>query len=179
MTLGNEHFGDLSAEADNLSLKVPKLGSSVMRHELEQGAGTPFDVLVPGGSTDETISAEELHRRIISPGDTETVYDIPAYIIGEKQLEIGGQAVSLRTHGVFVFNVLMLCRDQPRITRANFNRLGFYPNAPSPVARASAFKVAISEVLAAVNPAAGRAVIKKHANSRFYAVEPTFGVQTR
>lgn len=120
----------------------------------------------------------DLYERIVAPENkTNTQYAVPASIVGDNELVVNGETVTLEGHRLFVFNALMLCRENPKITRKDILGLGFYPDA-SDAARANAFNAAINKVTEYINTAAGRTVIHRSGIKRgsSYRVDADFGI---
>lgn len=97
---------------------------------------------------------------------------IEVEIIDNSTLRLGGQVIRLRDHERYLFNALMLLRDQVN-TATRLREFGFYPSAKGTTVN-QAFSKSMNQLTALLNEAAGIEILKKLGQGRGtrYVVNP-------
>ncbi len=136
--------------------------------------------------TTETEAEHEargnLYLRIVNPEELPKmkVLDekktVEVSIVGAQKLQVGERRFRLKGHSLFLFNAMLLLRDQPR-SAAEIRELGFYPGATNGTAQ-SIFSSTMISLTELMNKAAGVELLKKVGAGRStrYCVNPNLSL---
>lgn len=126
----------------------------------------PADGSEPVAPVAEAQESEQgLYARIIKPEETpemrraEGARKIDVTIVADDRVKIGDREIVLGNHERFLFNALMMLREEPR-AGAEIRELGFFPEATNGKTNAT-FSTSMRNLSELLNTAAGVELIKK------------------
>jgi hypothetical protein len=118
----------------------------------------------PKREESEELTSEVLYSRIINPDLTPKMRpkteQFPIMVSGNRELKVKGNTIQLGKHELFLFNALLILREEPRSAQ-ELKELGFYPDAATGNAINQAFYQGMTKLIEKVNQAAGREIFKK------------------
>lgn len=172
------------ATADDAKVGEQEQAASPVRKE-DDGGPTGRTVVAPAPEPSAPVKQEaaseqnDLYQRIVELSrlpemrPVDEAEAVRSEVIADDRIRIGQQEIVLQKHELFLFNALLLLRDEPRSGR-ELRDLGFYPGAKSTTSSNNAFSVAMNKLTEQLNQVAKKEIIKKIGEKRAtrYALNP-------